>query len=178
VVSRVGGLADTVVDATDEARCDADRNGVSFLPVTEEGLASAIKRTLALWSDQPRWKRVQARAMTVDVSWKEPAREYAALYRESRSHLLCPDELPQRPRLERASARRVRRVAVRDLEQVIDAAAPTRAASGSTNRCRASAFVAASLAVHAQPRVDERGHEPWPHRALVIRAVALLGAPS
>ena len=54
--------------------------GISFLPVTAEGLAAAIRRTLALWSDQPGWKRVQSRAMTVDVSWKEPAKEYAALY--------------------------------------------------------------------------------------------------
>jgi starch synthase len=42
----------------------------------------AITRALALWSDQPRWKRVQARAMTADVSWKAPAREYADLYGE------------------------------------------------------------------------------------------------
>jgi starch synthase len=82
VVARVGGLADAVVDATEEAVAARTATGISFLPVTEDGLASAIKRTLALWSDQPRWKRVQARAMTVDVSWKEPAREYAALYRE------------------------------------------------------------------------------------------------
>ena len=90
VVSRVGGLADTVVDATDEAVATRTATGVSFLPVTEEGLASAIKRTLALWSDQPRWKRVQARAMTVDVSWKEPAREYAALYREITQSSVVP----------------------------------------------------------------------------------------
>jgi len=82
VVSRVGGLADTVVDATEAAMAARTATGVSFLPVTEDGLASAVKRTLALWSDQPRWKRVQSRAMTVDVSWKEPAREYAALYKE------------------------------------------------------------------------------------------------
>jgi starch synthase len=81
VVSRVGGLADTVVDATEEAVASRTATGISFLPVTDDGLASAIKRTLALWGDQPRWKRVQARAMTVDVSWKDPARQYAALYR-------------------------------------------------------------------------------------------------
>jgi starch synthase len=80
VVSRVGGLADTVVDASPEAIASGEATGLSFLPVTQEGLAMAIARTLALWSDQPRWKRVQARAMAVDVSWKAPAREYAALF--------------------------------------------------------------------------------------------------
>jgi starch synthase len=82
VVSRVGGLADTVVDASPEAMAARIATGVSFLPVTAEGLASAIGRTLDLWGDQPAWKRVQATAMSVDVSWKEPAREYAALFRE------------------------------------------------------------------------------------------------
>ena len=82
VVSRVGGLADTVVDATPEAMAARTATGISFLPVTKDALASAIERTLALWGDQPAWKRVQAAAMSVDVSWKEPAREYAALFRE------------------------------------------------------------------------------------------------
>ena len=82
VVSRVGGLADTVVDATDAAVASRTATGVSFLPVTEDGLGSAIRRTLAMWGDQPRWKRIQSRAMTVDVSWRKPAREYAALYRD------------------------------------------------------------------------------------------------
>jgi starch synthase len=82
VVARVGGLADTVVDATRESIGAGNATGVSFLPVTQDGLAMAITRTLALWSDQPRWKRVQARAMTADVSWKAPAREYADLYGE------------------------------------------------------------------------------------------------
>ena len=80
VVSRVGGLADTVVDASEPATASRIGTGVSFLPVTADGLAAAMKRTLALWGDQPRWKRVQSRAMTVDVSWKEPAKQYADLY--------------------------------------------------------------------------------------------------
>jgi len=80
VVSRVGGLADTVVDVAEEDTASRIGTGVSFLPVTADGLAAAIERTLAMWSDQPRWKRVQSRAMTSDVSWKEPAKQYAELY--------------------------------------------------------------------------------------------------
>ena len=82
VVSRVGGLADTVIDVGDDAAASRNATGISFLPVDEDGLAAAIRRTIALWSDQPQWKRVQARAMTVDVSWKAPAKQYAELYRE------------------------------------------------------------------------------------------------
>jgi starch synthase len=81
VVSRVGGLADTVVDASDEALAARTATGVSFLPVTSEGLAQAVRRTLALWQDAAAWKRVQASAMKADVSWREPARDYAALFR-------------------------------------------------------------------------------------------------
>ena len=55
VVSRVGGLADTVVDATDEAVASRTATGISFLPVTEDGPrlgdranACAVERSAAL----------------------------------------------------------------------------------------------------------------------------------
>ena len=81
VVSRVGGLADTVVDAGDPQHVSGDATGVSFLPVDAGGLADAIGRTVALWSVPSKWKRIQARAMAVDVSWKASARQYAELFR-------------------------------------------------------------------------------------------------
>jgi len=82
VVARVGGLADTVVDSDDETIGRGTATGVQFAPVTGDELVYAIGRTLALWKDAPRWRKVQARAMTTDVSWRHSAREYAQLYRE------------------------------------------------------------------------------------------------
>ena len=58
VVSRVGGLADTVVDANDAAMA---RGRGDRLPVlagdAASSLAFAIDRALALWKDPPRWRR-------------------------------------------------------------------------------------------------------------------------
>jgi starch synthase len=82
VVSHVGGLADTVVDANDAAVAAGVATGVQFLPVTSDQLAFAVGRTLALWKDPTRWRRLQARAMATDVSWRHSAQQYARLYRD------------------------------------------------------------------------------------------------
>ncbi len=81
VVSRVGGLADTVIDANEMALAADTGNGVQFSPVTPESLALAIERTAALWRDRATWARLQKHAMASDVSWRRPAAQYAALYR-------------------------------------------------------------------------------------------------
>ena len=82
VVARVGGLADTVIDANEMALAAKAGTGVVFSPVTAPALAAAIERTATIWADRAQWRRLQARAMTTDVSWTRPARRYAALYRE------------------------------------------------------------------------------------------------
>jgi starch synthase len=82
VVSRVGGLADTVVDASDAALARGAGTGVQFTPVTRAMLELAIGRALALWRDHALWRRIQAHAMATEVGWKRPAKRYAALFRE------------------------------------------------------------------------------------------------
>jgi len=80
VVARVGGLADTIVDLDDTAR--GAPTGIQFGPVTQDALNGALRRTAALWADQPSWARVQANGMASDVSWTRSARLYADLYAE------------------------------------------------------------------------------------------------
>jgi starch synthase len=82
VVTRVGGLADTVVDANDVAIAAGVATGFQFAPANAEHLAFAIDRALALWKDPVVWRRLQARAMATDVGWRHPANRYASLYRE------------------------------------------------------------------------------------------------
>jgi starch synthase len=82
IVSRVGGLADTVVDAN-ETTIPADAaTGIQFGPVTSENLADAICRAKGLFHNKPAWQRIQKNGMTVDVSWHNRARRYADLYRQ------------------------------------------------------------------------------------------------
>ena len=82
VVARVGGLADTVIDANEMALAAHAGNGLQFAPVTREALALTLERAVSLWRDKPTWQRLQQHAMSADVGWRRPARQYAALYRE------------------------------------------------------------------------------------------------
>lgn len=82
LVSRVGGLADTVIDANEVAIAAGVGTGVQFNPVNGDALESAILRTANLWRDRPAWKKMQKNAMKTDVSWTRPAAAYARLYRE------------------------------------------------------------------------------------------------
>lgn len=82
VVARVGGLADTVIDANEMALAAGVATGFQFAPVTREALEHALRRTAAAWRQPAVWKRIQANAMKTDVSWKGPAEKYAVLYRE------------------------------------------------------------------------------------------------
>ena len=82
VVARVGGLADTVIDANEVALSAGVATGVQFGPVTRDALEGAVRRTLALWQERPAWRQMQSNGMKTEVSWKNPARHYAKLYRE------------------------------------------------------------------------------------------------
>jgi starch synthase len=82
VVARVGGLADTVIDASEMALAAGTGTGIQFAPVTRENLEFAIGRVLALARDRTAWRRLQRRAMAADVGWARPAKRYAALFRE------------------------------------------------------------------------------------------------
>jgi starch synthase len=78
IVSRVGGLDDTVTDLDD----GAVPTGLKFGPVTARNLAEAIRRAHSAFSDKPLWRQLQASGMAKDVSWRGPAHRYADLYRE------------------------------------------------------------------------------------------------
>src|SRR5262249_6565394 len=79
IVSRVGGLEDTVVDLDDSA--GGAPTGLKFAPVTPDRLAHALRRTSTVFHDKPAWRRLQLNGMATDVSWRGPAKQYAELYR-------------------------------------------------------------------------------------------------
>ena len=80
VVSRVGGLADTVIDANDAAIAAEVASGIQFAPVTQDALEHALARASALFADKAAWASLQRAGMRADVSWDRSARRYAALY--------------------------------------------------------------------------------------------------
>jgi starch synthase len=83
VVRRVGGLADTVNDATAQALHDGSATGFVFGAATGEALAGAIRRAVACWRDRPAWQRIIATAMSRDHSWQPAAEAYMKVYRDA-----------------------------------------------------------------------------------------------
>jgi len=82
LVARVGGLADTVIDANEMALAAGVATGIQFAPPTRDALEAAIARAVRLWRQPNAWGRIQRNGMASDVGWARPARRYAALYRE------------------------------------------------------------------------------------------------
>jgi starch synthase len=80
VVARVGGLADTVIDANEAAVEAGVATGLQFTPVTSVTLGEAIQRAVTLHGREKVWRRMQRRGMKSNVSWDQSARKYANLY--------------------------------------------------------------------------------------------------
>ena len=81
VVARVGGLADTVIDANPAASAAGAATGVQFSPITSMALTQAMGRTAKLYAQKTVWAKMQTNGLNADVSWRGPAQQYAALYR-------------------------------------------------------------------------------------------------
>jgi starch synthase len=88
VVARVGGLADTVIDANEAALRDGVGTGFQFSPVDVGPLAVAVERAVALFADSQAWQRTQRRAMTRDVGWSVAAGQYVDLYHQIVGHIV------------------------------------------------------------------------------------------
>jgi starch synthase len=84
IVRRVGGLADTVVDAAADASADAvaGANGFMFDAATPAALRAAVERAIAVRGDAGRWLALQRRAMAAELSWEGPARRTLELYQQ------------------------------------------------------------------------------------------------
>lgn len=81
LVHAVGGLVDTVTDATAGNLAAKTATGVHFKRDTPKALARAIKQTLQLYDDKLTWKTMQLTGMQQNFSWQAAAGKYLALYR-------------------------------------------------------------------------------------------------
>lgn len=81
IVTRVGGLADTVIDANEMALSNGVATGIQFPAATTGGLIDALSRSAHLFARKDAWAQIQANGMRTDVSWNGPAQRYAELYR-------------------------------------------------------------------------------------------------
>jgi starch synthase len=80
IVRRVGGLADTVVDANAQA-LEADRaTGYTFDAATPAALEAALQRAVLAFRAPAVWRQLMLRGMAQDFSWGEAARKYVSMY--------------------------------------------------------------------------------------------------
>jgi starch synthase len=80
IVARVGGLADTVIDANEAAMAAGVATGFQHAPESTDALIHAVRRAAMLQRQTPRWQALQRNAMASDVSWARSAARYAEIY--------------------------------------------------------------------------------------------------
>lgn len=85
VVRRTGGLADTVVDASDANLKAGTATGFQFEAASAEALLGAVQRALTLMERPRKWRSLQKHGMAQDFSWDRSAAEYLALYEQARA---------------------------------------------------------------------------------------------
>ena len=79
IVSDVGGLHDTVIDAD---RSPRSGTGVVLGEVSAAGVVDGLHRGARLWANRSRRARVAGRGMSRDWSWATSAATYRDLYRD------------------------------------------------------------------------------------------------
>jgi starch synthase len=82
IVARVGGLADTVIDANEASLSAGVATGIQFHPPEVGELRHALERAFAIHREPATLRRLRLNGMRADVSWRGPAKRYAELYRE------------------------------------------------------------------------------------------------
>ena len=82
MVSNVGGLADTVIDANDAALKAGVATGIKLRDVTAHEVARGLQRVLDLHGNREVWVGIQKRGMAHPVGWDASAAQYADLYRQ------------------------------------------------------------------------------------------------
>ena len=83
VVTYVGGLADTVIDASDENIELKTANGFVLKAKTAAELFVAIQRAMVLYQKPEAWRQLQLAAMSGHYSWQASAEQYIALYEQA-----------------------------------------------------------------------------------------------
>ena len=177
VVARVGGLADTVIDANEMALAAGAGTGVQFAPVTRErARRSRSSARSALCATAPPGGGCSRTRMATDVGWTPPGealrralprarRERARLSRCGASAAGSPEPLGAHARAGRRQRRRL--LGARDARS--SSACSTRRATprSSASRCPsapATCSTASSPASRAGARYGLRAHGPYDPR--------------
>ncbi|MCM1129510.1 MAG: glycogen synthase GlgA [Alistipes senegalensis] len=82
LVHRVGGLADSVTDCSEENLQNRTATGFVFNDFDVPAIEWAIGRAFALFGEPRQWRAVQRQGMRLHLSWKHSAEQYRKLYED------------------------------------------------------------------------------------------------
>lgn len=80
VVTRTGGLADSIVDTNEETIRAGTATGFVIDSADPQQLLTKIQQALAYLQDDKVWKKIQRTGMRQDLGWGQSARAYMAIY--------------------------------------------------------------------------------------------------
>ena len=80
IVTPVGGLADSVVDTTQETFEDGTASGFVTHSISRDGLIDAVRRATACYAESARFARIRQNVMRLDRSWEASAQKYVDVY--------------------------------------------------------------------------------------------------
>ena len=83
IVTRTGGLADTVTDASRDTLTRAEASGIVLERPETGALIEAMKRACLLFADKKLWLGMQRNGMRQDFTWRRSADAYLELYAEA-----------------------------------------------------------------------------------------------
>ena len=83
IATPVGGLADTVFDASAKNIKNGAANGFVLKEKSASGLISAIQTAITHYQNQEVWRQLQLNAMSGDFSWQSSAKHYIKLYKQA-----------------------------------------------------------------------------------------------
>ena len=83
IATNVGGLADTVVNASEENLENGTANGFILKNQTATALLDTVQHALSLYQQPQLWRQLQTSAMSEDFSWVSSADHYISLYQQA-----------------------------------------------------------------------------------------------
>ena len=83
IVTAVGGLADTVFDASEKNIKNGLANGFVLKDNSALGLLSTVETAITYYKNKDIWRQLQINAMSGDFSWQSSAEHYIKLYKQA-----------------------------------------------------------------------------------------------
>ncbi len=89
IVTPVGGLADSVINADKSNIKNSTANGFVLEKISPSALISSIDYAITLYKEPALWRKIQLTAMSGDFSWKNSAAQYIKLYQQLEKTAWC-----------------------------------------------------------------------------------------